>query len=360
MLSYQDLKGILTQTFIRVYQESIPAPSFLKTFFPVKTYPTATVMLEISRGSEKVAADIVRGSRGNRNTFSRWSAKEYMPPMYKEFFDATQLDHYDRVLGQLQDGNPATVAVFAREIAGKYIELRKKIERAKELQAAQVFETGIVQLTNGDDIDYKRKATSMVDLAGSGGYWSTASTNIEAQLIASAEFIRQEGKNGVPEFNLVMPGTAWTFFKKSDFFKDIANFNQVSLVDIRMPQTTSFGAGYHGRINAGAYIFNVWTYDEVYENTSDVITRYWPATKAFVMPVSGYDFELSHGAVPAIMKVGGQTLIGRTAAEYYQWDSPDVNEMSHYYYIASAPVALPVSIDMIYTMQVLDSNPEIG
>lgn len=356
MLSIQQAYGVLTSAYTTMYQEMIPAPSFLKTFFKVETNRKATVKLEVQRGTEYMAVDVLRGSRGNRNQSSVWSQKEYLPPFYKEYFDATQLDNYDRVFGQNPDVSDAEViASMSRDIASEYIKLRDKCERRKELQAAQVFDNGVVTMINGDNINFARKATSMVNLTGA--YWTTAATDIESQLIAGAEFCRRTGKNGTPQFDIIMSGTAWVNLKKSTYFTTLANFNQVSLIDIKRPQTTAFGASYHGQITAGAYLFNVWTYDEVYQNESGTITRYWPEKKVVIIPTAGTQFKLSHGGLPMVMKAPGNAefseTINNVAGEYARYNLIDANASAHYFYLMTACVAIPVTVDMIYTMQVI-------
>lgn len=361
MLPLQQAYGILTSLYTEAYREMIPVSSFLKSFFPSKTTRKATVKLEVQRGTERIAVDVLRGSRGNRNTFSLWSQKEYLPPFYKEYFDATQLDNYDRVFGEKPDVSDAEVlGRMAKDIATNYNEIRNKIERRKELQCAQVFDTGVVTMENGDNIDFKRKATSMVDLAATGGYWSTVTATVEAQLIASAEFLRRTGKNGVPTLNLVMPGTAWVYLKKTNYFKDVANFRNVQLIDIKTPQSEAFGASFHGQLIAGAYIFNVWTYDEIYEDSTDTVNRYWPATKAFVIPTTGTRFTLQHAGLPKVMKAPAnmefKEAIARVAATYVRYNLIDANASAHYFYLMSACVAMPTTIDQIYTMQVLGAG----
>ena len=352
----QQARGIYTKAFTAVYEENIPAPQFLKSFFPSMIYNSATVNIEVSRGNEKIAVDVIRGTRGKRNTFSRATQKEILPPFYKEYFDATQLDNYDRVFGFSPDIPNATVIGFlARETGMKYVELRKKIDRAKELQCANALETGVVTLVNGDNIDYKRQATSIVDLTAS-GYWTNTGADVESQLIAAAEFERQEGRNSSAIFNLVTSGQAFVNLKKTDFFKNNANYQQVKLIDINTPIKESFGAAYHGQISAGAYIFNIWTYDETYETDAGVATRYWPVNKAVIIPTTGARFEMSHAQVPAIIRDTGNAefpaFIGRVSAEYYRTNSIDELGAAHYFWLMSAPVAFPITVDMIYTMQI--------
>lgn len=365
-LPVQQARNIFTKAYLQAFKENVPTPSFLKSFFDVKTYATKTVGIEVQRGTERIAVDVLRGVDGNRNQFSLSTEKEFMPPFFNENFDATMLDRYDRVFGMEANFVPATIGYLASDVSEKYALLRAKIERAKEKQCAEIFETGIVTLTNGTNIDFKRNAGSMVDLDVGGSYWNDTGADVEAQLIAGAEYIRQTGKNGTPEFNLVMPGAAWAALKKTDYFTNNANFNKVQLLDINMPQATAFGAGYHGRISAGAYIFNIWTYDEVYEaKTTGTITKYFDATKAFMVPVQGTRFELAHAGVPAIIRDKSNaefgSMIVSQAAEYWLYNYIDNVGKAHIFEIMSAPLPVPVTVDMIYTMKVIGtSTPEQG
>lgn len=355
----QQARAIFTSAYLEKYSDmaNTQAPSFFKSFFNVVKKTTKTLKIEVQRGTEYIAVDVLRGAGPNRNTFSRATEKEYEPPFYNESFDATSLDRYDLLFGQSPTYDPATIGEIAMNAAEKYFELQKKIERAKELQCVQSLETGIVTLNNGDNIDYKRKAASLVDLLA-GNYWSTSTADVEAQLIASAVFIRKYGKNSASEFNIVMSGSAFVYLKQTDYFKNLANYRQVQLIDIKMPQTQAWGAGYHGQIIAGAYKFNVWTYDEVYQAAgTGTITRYLSEEQAIVTPVAGTRFDLAHAGVPAIIRDTRNAefpeYIKNVAAEYYFNNYIDKTGKSHTFEIMSAPLAIPVSVDMIYTMQVL-------
>ena len=365
-LPVQQARGIFTKAYLAAYKERIPVSSFLMSFFQILTFATKTVAIEVQRGTERIAVDVLRGVDGNRNIFSKSTEKEFQPPFYNENFDATSLDRYDiSPFGGNFNGDAATIGYLASDVADKTLALKDKIDRAKENQCAQIFETGIVTLNSGDNIDFKRKADSKVDLAADGGYWGIVATDIEAQLIKGAEFVRQKGKNGTPEFNLVMSGLAYSALKKSNYFSKHANYEQVQLIDIRMPQTSTFGAGYMGRITAGAYIYHIWTYDEVYEyaNTG-VITRYWPIDYAFMVPVQGTRFNLVHAGVPAILRdtrnAEFSQFIGQVKAEYYLNNYVDEKAKAHVFEIFSAPLAVPVTVDQIYTMKVLDLNAQQG
>lgn len=352
----QQAKAIFTNAYMEKYKELVPAPSFLKSFFTPKVYSTKTVSIEVQRGTERIAVDVIRGTSGTRNTFSLSTEKQFMPPLYNENFDATSLDRYDVLFGANPTMVPETIGYLAEDVAEKLAALTAKIERAKELQCAQVFETGIVTLKNGDNIDFKRKAASLVDLTGAGGYWTTTTTDIDAQLSAAGNFIRQTGKNASGELNLVMSDAAFALLKKTDWFKNTADYRRAELMSLTMPQKNSTGGVYHGTVSGGSYIVHLWTYNEVYENASGVVTSYMNTKKAFIVPVTGTRFNMVHAGVPAIItditKVQFNQYIAQQAGETWVNNYIDPMAKAHIFEVLSAPLAVPVTVDMIYTMQV--------
>ncbi len=354
-ITLHEARGIFTTAYLQKFKEMIPVPSFLRSFFNTETSAAKQLSIDVQRGTEFIASDVLRGTGGNRNMFSRSSERMYVPPFFSEYFDATALDRYDVLFGQNPSLVPKTIGYLAKDVAEKLVILRNKMDRAKELQCSQVFETGIVTMDNGDNIDYKRKAGSKVD-PGAGNYWDTVATDVEAQLVASAEFIRNTGKNGVPILNLVISGKAWVALKKTNYFTNNANYQQVRLIDINMPQKSSFGAGYHGQITAGAYIFNVWTYDEVYQaKSTGTITRYIPLDQAIILPTAGAVFTLAHAGVPAILVDKGKAeyskYIVSQASEYWVNNYIDPQRKAHIFEMSTAPLAIPVTVDMIYTLK---------
>lgn len=355
-LPLQQSKALFHKIMLAKYREEIPAPNFLKSFFQVETTPAKSVSIEVMRGTERVAVDVLRGAGSNRNKFSRYSEKEYIPPFYSEEFEGTQLDRYDRVFGDEASGIPTTIGYLARDVAMKYVELRNKIERAKEKQCSQILETGIVELTNHDNIDFKRKAGSKVD--NTDDPWTSSSADVEGQLVEAGDFMRQTGKNTANTFNLILSSDEWLRLKQTDYFQNNANFQQIQLIDINTPQVNAGGGVFHGRISAGPYLFDVWTYDEVYEDNTGTIQYYWPRTQAAVVPQQGAKLVLAHAGVPAILTDRSRAeyprFIAQQRAEYYLNNYIDEQRKSHTFEIYSAPLAVPVTVDMLYTMKTLN------
>jgi len=364
----QQARKIFTDITLEVYRENIPAPSFLRTFFETRTSSSLYTSIEVQRGTEYVASQVLREQKANMNGWDVSTEKKFKPPFYNEGFDITQMDKYDILFGSNNNVSANQIATFGEEVGMKYADLRATIERAKELQASQVFDTGTVVTKFGTNIDFGRRATSMVDVGASDAteYWGNTSADVEAQLIAGAEHIRNYGKIGVSEFNIVMSGAAFVDLKKTTFFKDLANFDKVQLTDITFPQKDAFGAALHGRISFGAYVGYIWTYDEVYETSAGVITRYWDEDSLFMVPVTGTRFRMAHGGFPQIMGNPAQTegnpqFITYQAGEYGFNNYITEDKTSHIFEIKSAPLAVPVTVDMIYTATVRGTaNPEQG
>lgn len=344
-----EARGLYTKKLLAVYQEFIKPKTFLRSFFPSEYAPTKEVSIEVERGFEKVAVDIVRGSDGNFNTFSKSTEKIFVPPYWREYFTATDLDVYDRVLGSQASDNSQLFAKLVRDTAGRIAELQAKIERAKELMCAQVLHTGIVTTRIGENIDFKRKAASMVDLVGAGGYWTTGATDVFAQIKAGCEFLRTVGKCGDGVFMMVLGGDALDALLKNTTFLTRQNLFNMALDAVKTPTIGSVGAAFHGTLTAGSYKVQLWTYPEFYDNTSGVSTPYVDNNKAILMPPAP-KFIFANALVPQLV-----SDIGAKPVQTGEWvigERIDEWNAKHDFDIKSAGLPIPVAVDQIYTMQV--------
>lgn len=345
-ISATDARGLYTKMLIEVYKERTTPTSFLRSFFKVKESPTKNISIEVQRGSEKIAVDVQRGTEGNRNSFNHSTEKIFAPPYYREFFDATELDLYDVMMGQ-GTVDSAVVAAFVDSVADRLRMLQDKIDRSYELQAAQVLETGIVTLNNGTNIDFKRKAGSLVDLTAQP--WTNNSYNPLDHLQAGCEWIRKNGKAQGNVFNVLMGSTVKQKFNTNTNITAIADqFTRLNFMDLREPQRASVGGVTHGRIAAGDYILNIWTYPEFYDTNTVNGNSYLNAKKLIILPENP-NFVLAHAAVPQL--IGGNTTVNKAA--YVIGEYKDERNTAHIYDIKSAGVAVPVAVDQIYTAQVI-------
>ncbi len=339
-------RPLFTQALIDVYKERLRPTAFLRSFFPDVFVPTKYVSIEVERMGENVAVDVLRGTEGNRNTFSRSTQKIFEPLFYREFFDATNLDLYDQVLGAMGSNNVQLFAELVRQLADKLMVLEDKIERAKELQCAQVlFSNGVITLKDGTTIDYKRKSGSNVD-PGSGQYFAN-SIDPFPLFGAGAEFIRTKGRSGDSVFNAVLGSLAITDLLNNAKFLERQNLVNMALDAVQGPVRSATGAAFHGTITAGAYKIQLWSYPQFYKHpTSGVDTPYVDPKLVTIIPTNPR-FKMAHAAVPQLITEGKTPQTG----PYVIGNFRDERAVADIYDIQSAPLAVPVAVDTIYTFR---------
>jgi hypothetical protein len=354
-LSISEARGLFTRELIAVFDESkqLAPKSFLLSFFKKKTTDQKNISIQVRRGQELIAVDVLRGTGGNRNTISKHSEKLLTPPYFKEWFDATELDRYDLLFGEAATSiSASTFNGMIENAIEKTMLLKDKINRTYELYASQVFESGIVQLTSGDNIDFKRKATSMVDLTSSGYFNNTDANPMEA-FTAAGNFLRQIGKAGDGVFNVIMGSDVLTAFISNPFVT-AQNYNlNIKLIELNMPQVGAEGGVYHGQFSAGSYKFNIWSYPEIYD-LAGVATPYIDTDQAYVLPVNSFEGYLSFAGVPAIVKGTNDAFpefVSQIATDFYLYNYVDPAKESHVFGVKSAAIPIPVTIDRIYSMK---------
>lgn len=339
-INTQQFKGEFTQAIIDVYKERTPVKTFGRSFFPEKTSGTKYVSIEVTRGKEKIAVDVLRKTEGNRNTFSLSNQKIFEPPFYREYFDLTELDLYDRAIGSTDSALVADALMDASEKLGECQDL---IDRSYEKQCWDVMETGIVSVNVGTNIDFKRKAASLVD--GSATPWDGA-FDPYSHLELGANFMRQVGKAQGGTFDVVLGSSALNAFLTNATVLSRADIRNFSIDAVNAPQRNAVGATLHGMVSAGAYSFRLWSYPEFYDSALDVSTPYVNPKKIIMLPENPR-FVLSHAAVPALINAAP------TRGAYVIGEYMDERNTSHIMDIKSAGLAIPVAVDQIYTRQVL-------
>lgn len=345
-ISTTDARNVYTKALAAVYRERPMVKGFLRSFFPSVEKGTKEISIEVQRGIERIAVDVTRGADGNRNKFNKSTEKIFVPPFYDEYLDVTELDVYDKLFG---NGEISTNAMtnFIETVGEKVGLLKDKIDRAYELQIAQVLQTGIVTLNAGTNIDFKRKAASISVLAGA-DLWTAANSNPYETLKAAGEFLREKGKSQGGLFNVIMGGGALEAFLENTTVKERADIRNYGLDVIREPQRNAVGASYHGRVSAGSWSFDIWTYPEIYTTAGNVDTYYVDSNKIIVIPETPR-FQLTFAAVPQLVEGVGSV----TAGAYKYYDFMDERRATHDFGVKSAGVAVPVAVDQIYTAQVI-------
>jgi hypothetical protein len=236
------------------------------------------------------------------------------------------------------------------KVADRLSLLQDKIERAYELQCAQVLLTGIVTVASGVNIDFKRKATSLVDLnaGGGGGYFATNS-DVFKQFEAGANFLRTIGKSGDGTFNAILGSTALADLLGNTKFTGRQNLFNMALDQVNGPQRGALGMTYHGTLTAGPYKIQLWAYPQFFDDPTNgnVSTPYIDAKKVVMIPTQP-KFKTGFAAVPQLIGEPGQLPV---QGEYLIGEFLDNRKASHIFDIQSAAIAIPVAVDQIYTMK---------
>ncbi len=343
----QDAQGLFTKKMIAVYREKISPMSFLRSFFsPIETM-TKEVSIAVRRGTEKVAVDVSRFSEGNRNEWSKSTEKMIIPPMYDEYLTANEHMLYDRVITSLSENQTTFFNELTAEIAEETMMLQEKIERAIELQCSQVLETGIVQLNANTNIDFKRKAASLVAHSAATN-WATGTVNPYKTLEDGCKFLRNVGKVQGGTFNAILGSQAISDLYNNTIFKERNDLSNISLDTIAEPQRNSVGGTLHGILTVGSYRVRLWTYPEVYDNASSTSIPYVNEKKVILLPEMP-KFKLAYAAVPQLISDGKVEQKGA----YLIQEFIDHKRTAHEIHVKSAPIAIPVAVDQIYTVQVV-------
>ena len=353
LFSAEEARGLFTKQFIAKFKDKPNPTAFLRSLFPTKESSALNISVEVMRGFEKIAVDIERGSRGNGNKFSKSTERLYQPPLFREYFNAVDLDFYDRLFTRSEkvDMDPISFREWLDTVIEKMVILRNKIERAYEVQCSQVLDDGIVTLTSGDNVDFKRKTASKIVISTK---WDV-STNPIADLITGCKFIREEGLFSGPTITGIFGEDALEALINNSAFQARADIKDYDLGLIREPQRNSLGASLHGRLTAGSYKINIWTYPQVYTNSGGVATPYIDPKKVILVPEIP-NFVFGFAGVPTSMATGSTnipTTIAPARGAFHVGEYLDTRKATHEFDIQSAGLAIPVAVDQLYTMQVL-------
>lgn len=356
MITVNQHKAAVTRRIIAKFSDDSAPKMGLSAFFTSDTTSDKQVSIEVERNRQLVAVDVQRGTDANHNTFNNYTEKLFVPPMYLEGFNFSDLDRHDVTFG---NNNPPTASDAMSMISQanrKLNVLRNKIKRAIAVQQSQALQTGVVTLKNGDNIDFKRKAASLAVLAAA-DQWSAATSDPYATIQTGCEWIRNEGLSASNEVNVIMGRDAFREFMNNEKVKDGAEIRRITRTSLGMPKFEgTTGLTFHGQVAVYDFVVNIWTYSEFYETNLGVKTPYLDPKNVLVV---ARDFvgRQAYAGVPAIMRDKSNAeypeFIKQVEAEFYINNYVDPRVKAHKFDIASAPLAIPVSIDRVYTAQVL-------
>ena len=325
-------------------------------------FTTESIVVDIMRGNERYAIDVVRGTGGRSNSLRRFTTKEYIPPMYDENSPISPEELLKRSVGMDPFRDPRAATSIASIIVGEQKKHQDTIIRAIEVQAANALFTGTVPLVNGDTVDYKQKATHQITV---GTAWSNPAADVIGDIQGAIDVVRQDG---LLEANVLILGTdSLKNFFANTALQAQANFRRIERTAIMMPEWAENGGVFHGEVTIGSHKLEVWSYPQTYEvptgfglPNEGTSVPYVPVDAALITS-SQARFDLYFAGLPTLVSTVDtalesfmQSMPSMIAARFQPYGSVDQRRVNVEVGVRSAPLWVPTQID---GFAVLDTTP---
>lgn len=356
MIQIQEHSALIAKKVVGKFVEDIEVKAGFSALFPPETSPTLYVSVEVERDSDLISVDVQRFTEGNKNKSTRSTEHIYEPPFHKEDYDFARDEIYMNTVALGATEIPNVNQAIAQNALKNVRKNKKKIQRAILKQQADVLQTGIVTLKNGDSIDFKRKAASIVDL-GAAGYWTAGTADPVKNLTDAMTFLRNVGNSNGSTINVVMRPAALTAFLSNEKVLALAEVRRIDRINLGMPEfSEATGMAFQGQIATVDFVVNLWTYNEKYKNASGQDVYYLSEKNVIVLP-NDFQGKTCYGGLPYMRKasIGGvETKVpGVMEADFLLRAYDDEKTISSTLELTSAPLAVPFTVDKIFTMQVL-------
>lgn len=344
--------GEFTQRVISALNERKAPTSFFKSFFGEIISGAKEVSWEIKRRGRPVAVDIAQHEHGTTTKSGKSTQKVYVPPYYDYNTNVDALDSFERVF----NGSPMVdVPQYGKLIEQTAADMQDnidRIERAEELQSAQALLLGVITLNNGDDIDFKRNALSLVAYNAAFG-WDQA-VNPGDILVQGAEFMVTNGNADAGGIIDVICGSeSINELRDNAAFQADADVRNFHFADMRTGAVTRNGATPQGSWSRGNYRFNFWGYEGYYDIEGGSSNLKFMEAKKIIMLPQNIDFKMFYGGTKSWRGTGINRFptIIKAKRNFYSVD--DELNVSKLLGVRTSPVALLRSIDNVFTAQVV-------
>ena len=289
----------------QLFRQMRSPTGFLSRRFTVKPggiYNGLKVAMDIERFGEDVAVSVQKCTGPNLNDISIFTTKEFTPPSYAEAFPVDACDLLNRMAGV--DPFSAAAADYASQFVALmtkgFAVVDAKIQRAIELQSSQILQTGMLTLKDKGgatvyNLDFKAKASHFPTVATA---WSAAGATPIDDIKALADLIRSDGK--VNPNRITFGDGAWSSFLANQQVQDHFNNRRMELGVID-PAMEDSGAVLQGRTTIGSYVYDLWTYPEVYKDPeTDAMLKYVDDDKV-IIDSTNTRYDMTSARVPLLV-----------------------------------------------------------
>lgn len=349
-----------TRTMIEAYSDEAPAPLYLSSHFKSSArtiHNSEEVELDIQRDSEEVAVviqDMTTGARANAD--GKFTNKSFKPPVFNEEGTITAFDMIKRQPGDTAFVDPVYQANATVRAFSIFRKLNNKVNRAIELMAAQVLQTGELALIDSAGVtlytlDFQPKATHFP--AVSTAWAADGATGDPLTDIANmAAVLRKDGRKRPSK--LTFGAVAWQRFMANAKVKTaLASIGMQSQVNLAVPSAEAGpqDATFAGYIVVQNYKFEMWLYDGMYVHPQTGVLTPYVADNKVIMTSPGARLDLSFGGIPRLVPPDPRALpflpsrISGNGFDLstYAWITPDGQHLK--VSAGTRPLTIPVAID---------------
>lgn len=291
--------ALSTKFLAGVIERGAPPTNFLATVFggTPQTTDAETIKFDQISSAHKVAPYVSRGAEASTVQLQGFETLSYAPPVIKLESPISEKD-----LGVKSPGT-TEYDVDSLDRAGEIVlrALKNKeemIQRAEELQFADLFTTGTVKVRNQNGtvvntINYSRSTALSKTLSGA-DRWNQSGADPVTQLEAYANTMRKN--NGRTPIRLILGQDAAAAFRNNAAVKSSADI-------MRGQIDAAFARQWNEQFQAALIFENcagmqVWAYSGGYRNEAGVYVPYVPSNGAIL--ASPGEFEMHYAGVTEI------------------------------------------------------------
>lgn len=353
----------ITVKLAGVYRQLAPATTFLTSFFkalPRNFYNSEKFSFDIVRGKQNIAIPVQSLSdNGRENSYNSYTNKMFTPPIFKEETNLNAIDALKRRAGVDNYADMMNTAEFANDALIAVSDLDAKIRRSVELQAAQVFQYGKIDLKdkNGQSIyveDFIPKTTHFVTAPFA---WDNASADPLKDISDLARTIK---KDGLMQPNILIFGAAaWREFIKNDDVRSLYDNRNINIGSIIPQSPLGAGGSFQGNVIIDFNNYEIWLYDGDYVDPSDGLVKPYVEDANVIILSRNSQLDATYGLVPSFSGSNTPTSIlpsrlSLSTANGMQsgvdlfittWMTLDQKAIT--IQVASRPLMIPTAIDTI-------------
>lgn len=278
-----------------VYQETFGLSGMAKEAKP-QIEPKIRIRGKIYK--RYVASDIPEGSEATQIKDSNFTEEMFTAPEYGKSFAVKANDlirNPDLIAGfQTMTVQPDLVPTLMERIKNGSMLCVDQIKRAADMQVKDILNSGVVNLTNYDVIDFGRDANNSEVITTAGLKWTianAASMKPLSDIQRWTEQVATRGNSGGQEFIALMESTyAYNALVNSDDWKADSNqrrnynINQVPGVTSKMNKNIPEGALYrYTLVSNPAGPVHIFTYDQTYDVSASVQAKWLDNYKVYII-----------------------------------------------------------------------------